>query len=451
MPLLLAPGPIRTWIRLKWPAGFIKPVTLSASGKPEPREYDGACNDRRGVDPRVVVALAAKVQSECRWKLLRTDNSTVLQILNLFAGSSDSEMARGAAHQVHYSNRLTTPLPSTWDHLATFILNETATNTNRMQELELAMVVAKSPLVLGTVRSTVLGIEKLMMAVRLSRGASLTTIAKKEGQIPEYDILKLQSEKSDFTAPLRVNERLKFYLPWTQQKSVDAALGDSRAGFTIQVALMHDLMEFAVLMFKSAQVLEILGLGKKAPTVHDESVTTGAGMVEPRVDAGADNSKGKSMFYAKSLHCPVECGPSYTTTRLLRLPTAISTLTNKELAVSKREFDPMKNKAGVRWRPPPPGYMYLSPEQQGHIAWAIFGWWTLNFPKHWGTGAHCLFEVADAARSCGVPIVDRPGLYPTRQELCTKLRVDWTSADTIELAKRKDLLRGGMEQPTYVP
>jgi hypothetical protein len=393
--------------------------------------------------PSAVPLLAAKVQSENRWKLLSTSNAKVLETLNLFVGSGAAEADRIAAgRKVHYKN--IEPYPSTWGDLANFILHEIVTNSNRVREIEMAMIIAKSPVIMGTVNATILSVEKLMTAVRLSRGASLTT----KGDKPDFDEGKLRAT-SNVT---------KFYLPWTQNKSVQAALGDSAAGFTTRVALLHDLMEFSVMMFASGEVRKVLGVAR-TPMNHAETVTTADG-----VQARDGGTEPKSIQYAKSLHCPVECGPSYTTTRLLRLPTAISVLTSNALAeeaapaepaprpgarpAAKTLPDPMKRMAGVRVVPHAPGYIHLSPAQRGHIAWAIFGWWTLNFPKHWGNGAHCFFAVSDAARSCGADIVPNPGAYPSREELCTLMQVRWTASDTTELERRKQALLAGNEQST---
>lgn len=399
--------------------------------------------------PSALPLVAAQVQSENRWKLLRTNNAKVLETLGLFVGSSAKEPDRLAAGKVHYKN--TVPYPSSWGDLANFILHEIVTNSHRVRELEMAMIITKSPVIMGTVNTTILGIEKLMMAVRLSRGASLTT----KGEKPDYDLTKLNA------ADRGVNNSVnKFYLPWAQNKSVQATLGDSAVGFTTRVALLHDLMEFSVMMFASGEVRKVLGVGS-TPMSHPETVTTADG-----VKARGPLTEPKSIQYAKSLHCPVEVGPSYTTTRLLRLPTAISILTSKALAedeksaepepklgarpAAKTLSDPIKKMPGVRAVPHAPGYIHLSPEQRGHIAWAIFGWWTLNFPKHWGDGAHCFFAVSDAARSCGADIVSTPGAYPSREELCTRMQVRWTTADTTELERRKLALLAGNEQSAAV-
>lgn len=404
-----------------------------------------------GLKTAAVRPLAAKVQSECRWKLLGTRDAKVQEVLNLYVGASADEAARRDAHRVHYKNDPGTT--ATWNQLADFILDVIATQSNRLREIEMAMIVAKSPLVMATINTTILGVEKMMTAVRLSRGASLTS----------------EDYKSSILTNARASSQDKTYLPWTQNKTVDSVRGQSDAGFTLRMALLHDLMEFSVSMFKSEATRRVFGF-PASPTNHAETVTTAEG-VENR-DA---TTEPKSIQYAKSLHCPVECGPSYTTTRLVRLPDILSILTSKELADQAAKLpafvekpkpgapvkpvakvapakpmpepaDPMKKMAGVKVVPFAPGYLRLSTEQKTHIAWGILGWWTLNFPKHWGTGAHCFFEVSDAARSCGAPIVSRPGVYPTRQELCTRLMVEWTNADTAELARRKAGLLAGTEQ-----
>jgi hypothetical protein len=298
-----------------------------------------------------------------------------------------------------------------------------AESSNRLIELKLAMVVVRSPAVLGTVNRTITGVEKLMMAVRLSRGNSLNTT--------EYRGNMLDND--------RASRGDKTYLPWQKNMTISSALGDDSAGFTIRMALLHDLMEFSRSFFSSEDINKVMRL---PPLTKSETVTTADGVV-----SRTPETTEKSIEYAKSLHSPVECGPSYTTARLLRLPDVLSKVTQNELRTeATRPVDPMERMSGVHRKPHPPGYLNLSKEEKTHIAWGIFAWWTLNFPKRWGTGAHCFFAVSDAARSCGAPMADKTGAYPKHKDLMRKLQVDWTPADEAIFRKRRQAMIDGLEQ-----
>ena len=367
--------------------------------KPSGEKYDRHNSVQQGAIPHLATELKRRF---AKWRLSCANIRKVLSNYNAWSGNQQGE-----------------PI-SSWADLSKLMPDAIAESSNRLKELKLAMVVVRSPLVLGTVNTTITGVEKLMMAVRLSRGASLSDTDYRRHMLEAN-----QGSRAD-----------KTYLPWTQNTNISAALQDSDAGFTIRMALLHDLMEFSRSFFKSPAVTRVMGL----PQLNQsETVTVADGVFETR----NQKSEARSIQYAKSLHCPVECGPSYTTARLLRLPDVLSQATQSE---NPGPPDPMERMKGVRVTPHPPGYLYLTRDQKTHIAWGIFAWWTLNFPKRWGNGAHCFFAVSDAARSCGAPIVDSPGAYPSLERLAGKLDVRWTKADEARFRQRRDAMIAGTEQ-----
>jgi len=363
------------------------------------QKYDPQGRVQQGAIPHLARELPRRKMS---WRFTRANIHNALSSYNAWSGDKEQ------------------PLISSWSDLSDLMPAAIAESSNRLKELKLAMITVRSPVVLATVNSTITGVEKLMAAVRLSRGHSLSN--------------------DDYRKPMldatQGSQAHKTYLPWTQHKSISAALQETEAGFTIRMALLHDLMEFSRSFFRSPEVTSVMDL----PGFNQrETVAVSDGVFVNR----NQESEQRSIQYAKSLHCPVECGPSYTTARLLRLPDVLSKVTKSD---NPGPPDPMKRMKGVRVVAVPSGYLHLTRNQKTHIAWGIFAWWTLNFPKRWGDGAHCFFAVSDAARSCGAPIVDSPGAYPAFEDLARKLDVRWTRADEAKFCRRRDAMIEGTEQ-----
>lgn len=293
-----------------------------------------------------------------------------------------------------------------WNALADLVIYEYKSEKNYDVELELAMIIASSPIIERSVNKAIEVVAEVI-------GSSLRKIDR--GPYPEdYDYEWSPMLETSYKAS-------KTYHPFLLgSPSIHGLVLKGDAGRrTLEegIATLHDMLERVWRLYTN---LTSSRLAPSNPLARDGvTVTTG----NKKREARTHETEAKTKAYTRSLGIPTEMGPSFTTARFLSI---------------NRLLDDWDGH-GV-WPKP----SALTNTELQHLALAIFAYWTLSYRKGY-SGAHTWFDVADAARSCGLGFPD--GLNYPKPDVLTRrlnsvLRPDFRKI----LDQRKGLLRQGFEQ-----
>jgi hypothetical protein len=284
-----------------------------------------------------------------------------------------------------------------WAGLAKHFVYVLKSHGAREYELEMAMLVARSDSVLGSVNR---GIDVLLEVIdRMYPRAELGGIAARTHKL--------------------------YYTTLVDQFQFPQLLLKQR-NFQESVVVLHDLLQIAWSFFD--------GIGHLNLPAADRPLA--ASILAPGIRA---NDKGKldgiiapvdtrvmfeAVAFAKRHNLPVEVGPSMTTVRFCQ----INELVKKTSLLGHYRQEP------------------LSSDERKHLVWAIFAYWTIHYPKAFGS-AHCFFFVNCSALQLGAELAPF-GQYPELAAISRGLGANWTMGADIELDIRKEKLRKGLDQAT---
>jgi len=328
----------------------------------------------------------------------------VKRILRKYLFSSPSTKSRLSEGVVQKDFTVTS-----WNALADLIVYEYKSESNYDQELKLAMIISQSPAVKQSVDTAIEAVVEII-------GSCLRRID--QGPYPEDHAHEFKPlHETAYTGS-------KTYHPFLEGSPSMHMLvikGDSQTrSVTESAALLHDLLERVWRLYSNLVQSELAAANPlQRPGV---TITIGKRKIQPRSHTTEELTKA----YTRKSGIPTEAGPSFTTIRFLSINNLIDDWVDTSVWSNRK---PAK----------------LTASQLQHLALAIFSYWTLSYRKSF-SGAHTWFDVADAARACGVTFPDGVQ-YPDPKALAKRLGAPaWSTESQGILESRQKLLRQGLEQ-----
>ncbi len=342
--------------------------------------------------PQVREFLRGKIATRVRASVQEATNQEILRVLAKYLAS------KGGERWLLTSGRLSKDFTvNSWDLLADRMIYELRSETYYDSELMMAMCVEKSHRIKASVD---IATNRLHVAIRLL--LKRQDLSSKARQVFEDDLGN--------TAYDPVTKHYHAFQPGSP--SINALLLKGNKGRSLEesVAALHDLLEVAFQLFKQLSTVT------SHPLIRQVKVTTAPNTRRVR----DQNTTDEAINFTLGRGLPTEMGPSYTTVRFCSINEVF-----KHVSKTNRPRD-------------------LTKQELTDLVWAIFAYWTLSYRKSY-SGAHCFFEVYDAARNFGIQLTAN-GQHLNVFQAQGKFSVSLSKQDLKVLRSRQQRLREGLDQ-----